>query len=111
MEAPLTTMCTFPRPKPVSHFLGLWAACLLIGSTPLLSAPVVSGVLNGASFTQTIAPGAIISIFGTALARGTASASSLPLPTSLEGTSVMVGGQPIPLFFVSTTQINAQLPF
>ena len=80
--------------------------------TPLAAAPVVNGVVNGASFAAGgLAPGTIISIFGTGLARTTLEASTLPLPTSLDGTSVTVSGQPLPLFFVSPGQINAQLPF
>ena len=35
----------------------------------------------------------------------------MPLPTTVQGTSVVVGGLPAPLFYVSDTQINAQIPF
>jgi len=58
-----------------------------------------------------VAPGAIVSLFGTRLAASQATAPGLPLPTSLAGTSVTVNGQPAPLFFVSPTQINFQFPF
>ncbi|MEX2303588.1 MAG: IPT/TIG domain-containing protein [Bryobacterales bacterium] len=76
------------------------------------AAPVVSAVVNGASFIQgSIAPGTIVSIFGTGLASKTTSASTLPLPNTLDGTSVSIAGQALPLFFVSPTQINAQMPF
>jgi uncharacterized protein (TIGR03437 family) len=34
----------------------------------------------------------------------------VPLPTSLAGTTVTVAGMPAPLFFVSPTQINFQMP-
>src|SRR5450432_2902771 len=76
-------------------------------------APIsVTAVVNGASFVQgSIAPGSIISVFGSGLTRNTVTASSLPLPTALDGTSITVSGQAIPLFFVSPNQINAQLPF
>jgi uncharacterized protein (TIGR03437 family) len=76
------------------------------------SAISVAGVVNAASFAQgAIAPGSMISIFGTGLAPSTLQASSLPLPTRLNGTSIAIAGQNIPLIFVSTTQVNAQLPF
>ncbi len=57
----------------------------------------------------------IISAFGTGLATGTQVASSLPLPTSLAGTTVRVrdsaGTERLaPLFFVSAGQINYLLP-
>ncbi len=69
------------------------------------------GVVNAATFTAGVAGGGIISIFGRNLTAGdSTSASALPLPTSLAGTSVAVDGRPAPLYFVSPTQINAQLP-
>jgi len=69
------------------------------------------GVVNGASFQSKVAPGSLISIFGTSLATNTGSAAALPLATNLEGTVVTVGGRPAPLVFVSPTQINAQVPY
>ncbi|MBI2817388.1 MAG: S8 family serine peptidase [Acidobacteria bacterium] len=72
------------------------------------------GVINAASFSfgsPDVAPGAIISIFGSNLANTTESAVSLPLPRSLGGATVMIGNRAAPLLFVSPTQINAQVPF
>jgi len=72
------------------------------------------GVVNAASFapaTAPIAPGTLVSIFGTNLAASTAQAAVVPLPTTLEGVSVSVNGIPAPLFFVSPEQINIQTPF
>ncbi len=70
-----------------------------------------AGIGNAASGQTTIAPGSLFSIYGTTLATSTASAATLPLPTSLGGSSVTVNGKAIPLVFVSAGQINAQLPF
>ncbi|MBI2818920.1 MAG: hypothetical protein HYX73_02985 [Acidobacteria bacterium] len=72
------------------------------------------GVVNGASFAPgsgAVAPGSIIAIFGTNLAATTAFAQTLPLPATLEGTSVTIGGINAPLFYVSPLQIYAQVPF
>ena len=78
----------------------------------LNAAPTVNAVLNGASFSgDPIAPGTIVSIFGTGLAPDVFVPDQLPLPSSLAGTTVTVDGVPVPLFFVSPNQINAQLPF
>ncbi len=63
----------------------------------------------------TLAPEAIIAAFGSNLATGTLSATTVPLPTSLAGTTVKIrdsfGTERLaPLFFVSPTQVNYQLP-
>lgn len=70
-----------------------------------------NSTVNGASFVNSIAPGAIISVFGTNLASGNLSASSVPLPTALGDTSVTLNGNAVPLFFVSNGQVIAQAPF
>ncbi len=75
--------------------------------------PVVpqTGVVHAASFLPGAASrGSIISILGVNLAATTAGATSLPLPTGLAGASVEIGGLAAPLYFVSPTQINAQVP-
>ena len=84
---------------------------VIFTSRPAISA---GGVVNGASFAPSpvpVSPGSIISIFGVNLAPSTALASAVPLPTELAGASVRINGIPAPLFFVSSGQINAQLPF
>jgi uncharacterized protein (TIGR03437 family) len=86
------------------------ALVLSIGS-PAFAVPVINSVVNGASFTPSMSPGCLISIFGTGLAAGLSSASSVPLPISLGNTSVKIGGFAAPLYFVSADQINAQVPF
>lgn len=79
--------------------------------TPPPVAPAITAVVNGASFAAaSLAPGAAITISGTNLATATAHFTSAP-PLTLEGTSVSINGQNIPLFYVSPTQINGQLPF
>src|SRR5262249_36583298 len=62
-----------------------------------------------------LASEAIMTAFGSNLATSTQSATDIPLPTSLAGTtvSVQVGGgmeRLAPLFFVSPTQVNYQMP-
>jgi len=111
-----------------SRFQALvWNALLwLAGDSPGDAAPrpaappapalARGGVVNAASFQPApenfVAPGSLISIFGSGLTTGSSlSASSLPLPVKLAGTMVRVNGAPIPLVYVSPSQINAQLPF
>jgi hypothetical protein len=58
-----------------------------------------------------LGPGNIVQIYGTALASQPISASTLPLPTEVGGTQVLIGGVQSPLFYVSPGQVNAQIPF
>ena len=58
-----------------------------------------------------VSAGAIVAIFGTDLASDTQVALDVPLPTTLGDTSVTFNDIPALLFFVSGTQINAQVPF
>ena len=73
------------------------------------------GVVNAADYTPAVAPGALFSIFGSRLAPGPRSASAVPLPRALDGVAVEVfdGDKTFaaPLFYVSSNQINAQMPF
>jgi len=69
-------------------------------------------VTDAASFRagDVFAPGSVVSIFGSGLADGTGQAQGAPLPDSLQGTAVLVGGVKAPLFYVSAGQINFQMP-
>ncbi|MGA3242564.1 MAG: hypothetical protein ABSG03_40495 [Bryobacteraceae bacterium] len=71
-----------------------------------------TGIENGAGTTpvNAIAPGSVASLFGGNLAAGTAVAPASPLPQTLGGVSVMLGERLLPLFFVSPSQMNFQLP-
>jgi uncharacterized protein (TIGR03437 family) len=86
---------------------------LSVGLGPAVPVVNAGGVLNSGSYTtEGVAQGSIVSIFGTNLAASTASASAIPLPTTLSDvTSVTFNGIPAGLYFVSQNQINAQLPF
>ncbi len=70
----------------------------------------ITGVVSAASWAAPVVPGSVVAIFGTQLAATTATAGSFPLPTNLAGTSVTVNGIAAPLYFVSSGQINVQLP-
>jgi len=75
------------------------------------SALTIGGVSNGASFQPAFAPGMILSVFGTELAPSTQSAAALPLPLALAGASASVNGVPAPLYYVSSGQLNIQIPY
>lgn len=72
--------------------------------------------VSAASYSRTaLAAEGIAAAFGTGLATATQSASSVPLPTTLAGTTVKVrdsngAERDAPLFFVSPNQVNYQIP-
>jgi hypothetical protein len=66
-------------------------------------------VVNATNGSSSFAPGAFIQINGTNLA-ATATATTLPAPTVLGGSCVLVDDVAIPLLSTSPTQIMAQLP-
>ena len=71
--------------------------------------------VSAGGFTPPLAANAIGAIFGGGLAKSTVSATSQPLPTNLNGTTVTVidaagMSRPAPLFFVSAGQINFLIP-
>jgi uncharacterized protein (TIGR03437 family) len=91
------------------------AATVLPAQAPP-TAPVVSprGVVNAYSQVPApsqVTPGGIIWISGLNLgpAQG-AKASGLPLPVELAGVSVLVNNRPAPLYSVSPSRIEAQVP-
>jgi len=75
--------------------------------------PLVRAVYNAASMRlgDVVSPGQIVSLFGAELAPAGGSATGFPLPQSLQGVTVTVGGIAAPLFYVSAGQINFQVPF
>jgi len=84
-----------------------------IFSFSVLAAPpfITNGGVVSVAGGTVIAPGSLISVYGTGLATGVAAAPTIPLPKILAGVSVTVDGLPAPLFYASPTQINAQVPF
>jgi uncharacterized protein (TIGR03437 family) len=71
----------------------------------------IDSVVNAASFTPALAAGSLVTLFGEELAPEEQTAAGSPLPQEMNGTSLSVNGQPLPLLFVSPHQINAQLPY
>ena len=76
--------------------------------TPVLTPNGTLDVFNPV-VGSALAPGQVVQIYGTNLANQTALAP-VPLPPSLGGTSVLIGGIVAPLFYVSPSQIDAQIP-
>jgi uncharacterized protein (TIGR03437 family) len=85
-------------------------------TVPLDTTAAVVTATSAASFVAgSLAPESIGALFGTGLASGTVAASTTPLPTTLGNAQVQVkdsagATRSAPLFFVSPTQINFQIP-
>lgn len=84
---------------------------------PAEPAVTTGGVVTASSFGQfaSVAPGSWIEIYGSNLAVdtrswGTSDFNGANAPTSLDGTSVTIGGQDAFVDFISAGQVNAQVP-
>lgn len=108
-------------PGPAAVGISAQSAAGLQGSTSVTGTidanttlPLVTpeGILNAANpvLGAPLAPGEFISIYGSNFAP-TPAGSGSPLPTSLGGTQVLLGGQPLPIYFVNSGLINAVVPF
>lgn len=71
----------------------------------------IGGVTNAGSYQQIFAPGMLMSVFGALLAPTPQSASTLPLPLTMAGVSATVNGVAAPLYYVSSGQLNIQVPY
>ncbi len=68
------------------------------------------GVVQAASYTPHLAPGAFGSAFGASLAAGALGSASSPFPTNLAGVGVLINGVAAGVVYVSDTQINFLAP-
>lgn len=93
----------------LSHrYIAPWLTLLVLGAGLTANAQMLR-VVNAASLASgPVAPGSIVSIFGSGLASDTAAVSDpLHPPQTLGGVTVTIGGAPATLFYVSPAQINA----
>ncbi|HLK69520.1 MAG TPA: hypothetical protein VKU19_39090 [Bryobacteraceae bacterium] len=72
--------------------------------------PVISNVVNSASFAAGVAAGALVTIQGVHLSAGQTATGSLPWPAILAGVQVLLNGSAMPLAYVSDSQINLYVP-
>jgi uncharacterized protein (TIGR03437 family) len=90
---------------------------LLASSFPVRaqSAPAIfsGGVVNAASYAAGVplSPGGIAAAFGNFLLPSPATAPAGTLPTNLGGLSLILNGQPAPLFYASASEVNFQVPW
>jgi uncharacterized protein (TIGR03437 family) len=80
------------------------------GYDAAVAPPLISSIVNAADGTKPVAPGGLVSIFGSNMSATNVATSQMPLPTALGQSCLVVNGTLVPLLFVSSSQINAQLP-
>jgi uncharacterized protein (TIGR03437 family) len=73
--------------------------------------PTISAVVNAADGTLPVAPGGLISVYGQQMSPVNIATSEIPLPTALGESCLTINGVAVPMLFVSSQQINGQLPF
>jgi uncharacterized protein (TIGR03437 family) len=78
----------------------------------------VENSASAAPFTAGIAPGELLTLYGTNLAAvkqmapvTNKSGTPIPLPTTLDNVQVSIGGLPAPIYYVSPTQLSAIVPY
>ena len=74
----------------------------------------IDSILNAAlpGNNEPVAPGSLVTIFGIGIGPSVGvSSTGAPLPNSTAGVSVTFNGIPAPLLYVSSRQINAQVPW
>lgn len=78
-------------------------------------APVVApnGTLNNLNpaVGAALSPGTIAQVYGSGLGSARVSTGSAPLPVSFNNTFALIGSTQAPLYFLSSGQINIQIPF
>lgn len=98
----------------IGPFLGISAAVPVApfsGSGVYLNPTGVVNAASSAPFTAGLAPGELITLYGSGLAPDTKIAASVPFPTSLLGVQVLINGTPAPLYYVTPTQVSAVVPY
>ncbi|HWC95417.1 MAG TPA: IPT/TIG domain-containing protein [Candidatus Sulfopaludibacter sp.] len=85
---------------------------------PVFSGPGVylnpTGIVNAASyapFTAAVAPGELLTLFGTNLASASTVAPAIPFPTTVGNVQVLINNVAAPIYYVSPTQISAIVPY
>jgi uncharacterized protein (TIGR03437 family) len=72
--------------------------------------PYIERVVNAADGSRNLAPGGLIVVQGRDLSPVNIATKEIPLPTALGESCLTVNGLPVPMIFVSSAQINAQMP-
>jgi len=90
------------------------AGLLFSATITMINSPVISagGIVNAASSVPgPVAPGALVSVYGGFPVNSPAQASTVPWPITLSGLSFQFTGIPAPLYYVSPSMADLQIPW
>ncbi len=73
--------------------------------------PKPSAITRHQSKSTQLAPGEIFNLYGDSLSNATATNATVPWVRSLSGVSILINGVLAPLYYISPTQINGQIPY
>ncbi|HVV46197.1 MAG TPA: choice-of-anchor V domain-containing protein [Bryobacteraceae bacterium] len=108
-----------PGDPPVSSPTNVYTANISLTQASA-AGPTISGVFDAESARPSFTSGQWVAIYGAGLSNTTrfwgdsdftgGTSPGSPLPTTLDGVSVTIGGQPAAVYFVSPTQLNVLAP-
>jgi uncharacterized protein (TIGR03437 family) len=81
------------------------------GSGPYLNPTGIVNAASSAPFTAGVAPGELLTLYGTGLADSLVVAPAIPFPITLGNVQVTINGVAAPIYYVSPTQISAIVPY
>jgi uncharacterized protein (TIGR03437 family) len=119
VEAPLLPTTAWPFTRTLAPLADQSAVIALTvsGFTVLpwnydaaVAPPQINSVVNAADGTKPVAPGGLISVYGQQMSPVNIATQEIPLPTALGESCLTVNGISVPMLFVSSQQINGQLP-
>ncbi len=86
-------------------------------ATKIAAGPAMPAISSGgvagswAPGSGPVAPGSLLSIYGSGFAVAENVSPTLPLPTSVTGTTVNINNNPVPILYASAGQMNVQVPY
>ena len=101
---------SFPEQDLLVDYVRVYQATAISSTTPVITP---GGVVNAASFLGTVAPGSLATVFGGNFADGTppVNVGADGFPKSVAGVTVTVNGVSAPITYLSSMQINFQVPW
>jgi uncharacterized protein (TIGR03437 family) len=106
-----SVVLTLTASEPEAKISGSAQISGVVNANPAVPQVSAGGVVETAAYGAPVAPGDLVAIFGASLSSTAMSATMVPLPIQLLNTQILIDGQYIPLFYTSSGQVNAVIPY